>query len=362
MLIQKWTITAALVVTAMMGFVSTAEAQFGGIPQYLFRAAEYAGNQSFLSNPQGGPLYNFNSFNQRIERNLAGGGYTWESYRFFGEDSYGNPNTLDLGPLKVQLGQGPSIGSGQPIGVHNRIGYTTTILPEVFFECQTGQRTYNQFSGVSNFSPTPVRYNITLNTGIQDFTWEGDGLINTSGRINAMGFYDFELRFVNVGSYQADGMFLQDEQVTDFDVGPINASGNIGLDMLSGFLQNIGNPNGALVPRIISGGAQKDKRVDGLLARLRAGETLSDAEMQFLAQEMFKAAFAADPFGVTQDGLPSEVPGFEGLTLNMLTTSKNEGDSEFEMDNVPEPGTLAFLGLALIISSAAGSIRRQWAW
>lgn len=339
---------------SLLGVTASAEAQFGGVQRFLFRGMQYAGNHTYLSQPQNGPLYNYNSFSNRVEYNRAGQGYTYESYQFFGPDSFGNPNTLDLGPFKLQLGQDPTLfANGQPIGMHNKVGYTTAIIPEVTFQSQSGQRAYNQFSGVSNFAPAPLNYTMTLNTGVQDFSWTGNALINTQGSINALGFYDLQFRFTNVGQYTADGFLLHDEQVTDFDFGPINASGNIALDAIAALLQNNGSGAAAIPPRITSGAAAKDKQTEELLARLNAGETLSPEELQYITQQMFNAAFQADPLGVLTRGLPSQIPGFEGITLNMLASPQANPTV------TPEPGTLAVLAMALGISAGLRTLHRR---
>ena len=49
-----------------------AQAQFGGLQRTLFRGAYYSGNHNFLSSPQGGPLFDNNIFDQRVEYNRAG--------------------------------------------------------------------------------------------------------------------------------------------------------------------------------------------------------------------------------------------------------------------------------------------------
>lgn len=351
--------TVALVFLGIVfGWTSAAAGQYGGIQRTLFRGAEFAGNNRFWSNPQTGPLFDFNIFEQRVEYNRAGGGYTYEFMRFFGPDSFNNQTTLDLGPLKVEMSLDPTlVASGQPAGIHGRMGYTTRFIPEVFFEGQTGQRAFNNFSGIGSFVPVPLRYTVSFNAGVQDFEWSGNALLDMNGRINALGFYDFEMRFTNVGSFEAGGLVLQDEQVTDFDIGPINVSGNIGFDFLAGLLQADGATTDALPPRIYSGAAQKDKTIDELIARLNAGEGLSDSEMKFLAERMFAAAFTADPIGVMTNGMPSEVPGFEGLAFAMsasLDDGSDGGPQNRLAPPVPEPGTL---GLLLIVAIGHAAVR-----
>jgi hypothetical protein len=345
------------------GMVPGAKAQginVGDFASVLFRGAEFAGDPLFLSSPQGGPLFDFNDFTQRVEFNRAGQGFTYEFFRFFGPDSFGNVNTLDLGPFKLEIGPDGTLGQAQRVGLHSRTGFTTTFIPEVFFQAETGQRNFNQFSGVTNFSTEPLRYRATFNTGIQDFEWAGNMLIDTDGRINALGFYDFTLRLTNVGSATADGVALQNEEITDFDVGPINVSGNIGLDIISGLLQASGLTPAAAPTRIASGAAQREKSVEELLAQLEAGEGLTDEEAQFLIQQMFITAFQSDPLGFILNGIPDEVPGFEALTLGL--TADGPGPSPNAVAAaVPEPGTmlLVALGLALPAMLRPGHRRRR---
>ncbi len=321
----------------------------------LFRGAEYAGNYNYLSSPQGGPFFDFNIFEQRLEFNRAGQGYTYEAFRFFGPDSFGNANALDLGPFKIQLGSDASIlQSGQPVGIHNRAGFTTTLIPEVFFESSTGQRSFNNFSGISTFAPVPVNYTVSFNAGVQDFEWTGNALIDMDGRINILGFYDFNLRFTNVGNYEADGLLVHDEQVTDFDLGPISASGNILFDVLGAVLQADGAVTDAVPARIGSGAAQRGKTVDQLLAQLDGGEPLTEAEMQFIVQQLFTSAFVADPLGVLTNGLPSEIPGFEGLSMEMIVTPDGAGEGDSMPASVPEPGTLVLL---MVVAGAVSAFR-----
>lgn len=333
------------VAIAVGAFVEPAGAQFGGLQRTLFRGAVYTGNHNFLSSPQGGPLFDNNIFDQRVEYNRAGQGWTYEQFHFFGTDSFNNPNTLDLGPFKIQLGRDPAaVSSPQPVGMHNRVGYTTTLIPEVFFESQTGQRNFDVFSGQTAFVPVPLNYTVTFDAGVQNFEWTGNVLVNTEGKINALGFYDLQMRVMNIGSYTADGFAVHDEQVTDFDTGPVNVSGHILMDAFAGLAQGLGNPDEAVTPRVVSAAtSSKGKTVDELLASLEAGERISDEDMSFLMTQMFQAAFLNDPLGFMQNGLPSSVPGFEALTVELSEEQPSAAEAE-ELANVPEPGTLLLLG------------------
>ncbi len=335
-------ITVALSLMIVIGAMAEpASAQFGDIQRTLFRGAYYAGNHTLISNPQGGPLFDNNLFDQRLEYNRTGQGWTYEQFHFFGPDSWDNPNTLDLGPLKVQLGRDPTvITSPQPVGIHNRIGFTTTLIPELTFNSQTGQRNFDIFSGQTSFVPVPVNYNVTFDAGVQKFEWTGNMLVQTSGSINALGFYDLQMRLMNVGNYTADGFAAHDEQVTDFDTGPVNVSGQILMDAFAGLAQSVGASGEAVTPRVVSATSAKGKTVDELMASLQAGEKISDDDMAFLMTQMFQAAFLNDPLGFMQNGLPTNVPGFEALSVQV---SEDQPDPPADLSTVPEPGTLLLI-------------------
>lgn len=353
----------SFVTLASLNTAAAQDLSVGSFFQGLFRGAEYAGNPLFVSNPQNGPIFNFNDFSQRIERNNAGDGYTYEYFRFFGPDSYDNPNWLDLGPLQVQLFPDPTLGQAQNTGIHGRVGYTTRFIPEIFIETETGQRvlTQNFAGGASTFNVEPIGYNISLNTGIQDTEWGGNILIDQRANINALGFYDVEFRLVNNGEMTTDGVFAADEVVTDFDTGPINVSGHIVLDLLAGLFQNNGNAATAAPFAIGSGAAQRDIVVDELMAKLDAGERLTDDEVSLLVENMFVTAILDDPIGTLLNGLPTTIPGFEGLGLELVgSTGDGNVNIDRNLDTAPEPGVLLMFGIAGAVGCVVHPNRRRF--
>ncbi len=355
-------LSAGLLATILACAVpSEALAQFGVVQRYLFRNAQFAGNPLFLSHPENGPVFNFNSFVNRVERDRAGGGYAYEFYRFFGPDSYGNNTFLNLGPFQLEITPDPNLGQTQPTGIHGRIGYSTRFIPEIFMNFETGElrQTQNFSGGTTTFTPSAIRYNATVNTGIQDFEWDGNILVDGEGRINILGFYDLEMRIVNVGEYTGDGIAVKDEQVTDFDTGPINISGHVVFDALASILQANGNPLTAVPPRLVTGAAQRGKTAEELMAELNAGVKLTDEEVEFLVEQMFVTAFLRDPLGVMFNGLPEEIPGFEGFTLSADRTEPIPVDLVEEPETVPEPSTLLFVSLAAGAALGRRSLTRR---
>jgi len=346
---------------AALAPATPARADINDIGQTLFRGIAFVSNPLYLSNPQNGPFFNENIYFQRLEQNRAGGGYTYENFRFFGQDSFGNLNTLDLSPIKFQLGRDSQLtGSAQPVGLHTKVGYTTRFIPEVFFQSETVQRAVNVLGGTSAAAPAPITYNITVNTGVQDFTVNGDILMSSAGRMNALGFYDLQMRITNNGTYNADGVFLTDEQNLDFDVGPINVSGNLAMDALAAVIHQTGNVLGAVPPRVASGAAQKEITLDEVIAKMEAGEQLTQEETQILVRESLMSAVLTDPLGTLVNGLPSGETSVEGLTVTFSPSDSAPPPAVANAGSVaPEPGTLLLVAIATGVGSYVVRRRRH---
>src|SRR4051794_592128 len=78
-----------------------------GLGQALVRGITY-GLQPSIGTPQNGPNFNQNVFNQRFSRNYLTDGASYEFSRFFGSDSFGNPDTINTGLFDLQLGAPPN--------------------------------------------------------------------------------------------------------------------------------------------------------------------------------------------------------------------------------------------------------------
>ncbi len=87
---------------------------------------------------------------------------------------------------------------------------------------------------------------------------------------------------------------------------------------------------------------------------------LPDEEAQFLIQQMFITAFTNDPLGFILNGIPTEVPGFEALTLSLSAADPISAPAATTAA-VPEPGTILLisLGLALPAMLRPGLRRRR---
>src|SRR5262249_32326791 len=153
----------------------------------------------------------------------------------------------------------------------------------------------------------------------------------------------------------ADGVVLHDESVTDFDTGPVHVSGNLLFDALASIFQINGTQAGS-VPFQIFSGATKDKKTDDLLNQLKAGDKISDDDMRYLITQMMITAFLNDPIGFLKNGPPSNVPGFDGISLdpNAASNASSVAGTTASVPvatpasgTVPEPGTLVLLAGAM---------------
>lgn len=83
----------------------------------------------------------------------------------------------------------------------------------------------------SNSTATPLTYNWTQRLANQTTTVSGSMLVDGDLRIDQLGFYDLNLRYSSRGDYTSDGPFGPQSDTFDADLGPINVSGNVFVDL-----------------------------------------------------------------------------------------------------------------------------------
>ncbi len=124
-------------------------------------------------------------------------------------------NALDFGPWDLTL-QGP-----------------------ISLQVSTGGRQLSQF----NISLTtalnrdglaePLGYALNYDVGAQSTKVSGTLLLDADLSLNGFGFYDLQLTYSSRQDVERDGRFTAADSTHDFDVGPINISGNIFADALA---------------------------------------------------------------------------------------------------------------------------------
>jgi hypothetical protein len=249
------------------------------------------------------------------ERNFLGDGVTINANAFYSNRKF------DFGVADLTL-------SG---AVQGSAGYTLRGIPSLNFSL--------------NSAGSPLSYQFKVNNGIQDLTATGSVLININSKINALGFYDESLQISNRGTFATDGFGLVDSGTTDYDVGPINLSGNVFADAVAALTQPFFAATGTDNPFAkFSGRATKaaelTKTADALRARVQAGEVLSDQEMATLVNNTILAAVL---------GQQPTNHLFDNLLLPPDLLAEPNSQSLRAAVDVPEPAGLGLLAAGLLL-------------
>lgn len=160
----------------------------------------------------------------RIIPNEFGNGYRIDYVRNYGADSWGRPETLDLGPYALTL-SGSTSGS---IGYTKRGWYTVQ-----------GDLTYQNLAYSSQFK-----------TGAIDVRADGLVNMNSAFEVNQFGFYktQFQLTQDNAQIVWETPEGIETENI-DFDLGPVTLRGNVFLDMIIGILGAAGVDVSGIAPQ-----------------------------------------------------------------------------------------------------------------
>lgn len=177
----------------------------------------------------------------------------------------------------------------------------------------------------------PVQYVLESSTGAQDVIAQGTFLMDATGTINTFGFYNLRLQLSNREDLSLEGRFQDGvEQELDFDIGPVDVSGNIFSDLLAVIL----NPVFAALG------------VDNVFASF-SGALESEELMQLLiADSQAKLAGWDNLTARELAGITGYGEGVSPWARNGLSTSRVggiSGDGTISFAPVPEPGILAFL-------------------
>lgn len=246
----------------------------------------------------------------RIVPSGIGPGYELQFDRRFGADSSGRLETIYLGGLGELTLQG---------AIQATLGYNGK-------EFRRGRADFN----ISNLG-----YDLASKIGAQDV--EFFGTLNGSGSldINPLGFYDLRMQIDNTNSQLLlDGLVVEDNQDTNFNVGPIVVQGNIFYDLALGLLTSFGvdtaNLEGATPQSPI------DRINDAIQQQLQASRVAGEGLEAELAPLLLETVFEQDgeaaqellaELAANAEPVPSELDALPDATV------------------VPEPGTLLLLAL-----------------
>ncbi|HUU83938.1 MAG TPA: PEP-CTERM sorting domain-containing protein [Phycisphaerae bacterium] len=302
MLNSRRFVCAILLLTAVLWPANTASAgAFGDV----LVALEYAG---FQGATQRNPLSN--GFSTGIARNF-------------------NNTPLDFGPTDLTL-TGPVNLS---VTTSNR-GYRTL--------------DFNLTAGAPN---NPLFYNFLSDTGGNQVQIDGSQILNVVGSVNAFGWYDFQFQYSSRQTASSTGRFANsDGDVMDYDIGPINISGNLFADLIATvtdpFYEAAGYEN---IFATFSGRTARENALDSTVSKLRAkmatGIDLTSEEVSRLMTMATTSSLHGD-----------DVPGLGFLNLSYSDDPYNE--VLVSRNAVPEPATVAMLLLAGCCMAARRRRRR----
>jgi len=244
------------------------------------------------------------------------------------------------GAFGFELGTG---SAGTPVSFDTRVQLRRWPIPTVRVNVGTNQ--------TDTTNPTSVSYDFWVNTGFQDVEIVGEGSLDAQIDINAFGFYDIDAFVSNRGTFTIDGVAYSDSGTLDYDMGPVSLSGNIFVDILAAMTAPLFEAAGTSNPlAVFSGRAKLQNQIkerDLLVARLEAGEVLTDAEMN----EIITTSMLASVFG----GEGSEVLERATESVQAASVSLSGEATTGQICLAPEPVSA---GLWLILSAAVLRRRR----
>jgi hypothetical protein len=154
-----------------------------------------------------GTALHFAGFDARGSRNpLSGGADLLVTRQFNGNlFDFGNAELALQGPVSLQLSTGGRVVPG----------FDVSLSTAVNARSQTSALSYSYSSDI----------------GLQSTSLTGSMLIDADFSINALGFYDLTITSSNRGTVVREGR-VNDSTTLDSDIGPIEVSGNVFVDLL----------------------------------------------------------------------------------------------------------------------------------
>jgi hypothetical protein len=243
-------------------------------------------------------------------RNPLSGGADFSLSRNF------NNETLDFGASELTL-------TG-PLDLTFSTGGRT--LPVLDFSLNTGGQAFD--------------YVFKSSSGAQDLRIEGNFLLDATGSMNTFGFYDMRFQLSSRQNVFLDGRFQDNvDRNLDFDIGPIDVSGNIFADALARVFDPVFEATGTEnIFDSFSGRTQRETLLQDMVAaaqtKLAQGQKLTD-------EDVAKLLGYSSAYGMLGDEVPDLAFLSDAYANNLVTPS-----------TVPEPGVLALLLGATVCAAA----------
>jgi hypothetical protein len=238
------------------------------------------------------------------------------------------------------LSQGSTLTIGQNFqNTTLDFGFTDlTLTGPVVATVTTASRGIRQleFSIIGGTANSPLYYNYLSDIGANSVNIDGSAVFNATGSINQFGWYDMRFQLSSRQEVTSTGRYANsDGEYIDFDIGPIDVSGNLFADLLATitdpFYEAAGYEN---IFATFSGRTMRENALESTVsqakAKMAAGKTLSKAEISELVRMAVEAEFHGD-----------DVPD-----LSFLDVSIQADPAAMlipEPNRVPEPSTLLLL-------------------
>ena len=173
----------------------------------------------------------------------------------------------------LNFGQTELVPSGQ---LRALVGWDRRPIPALQFFMDTGN--------------APLNYELRRNFGMQDFVATGELQLSIGTEFNALGFYDTIVAINNTGTFETEGLFGENSGHMDFDVGPIDISGNVVADVLAAVFDALA-PGEENPFREFSLRSTREKngidpeQIAQIEAALAAGEQITEEQASLLATD-----------------------------------------------------------------------------
>jgi hypothetical protein len=198
-------------------------------------------------------------------------------------------------------------------------------------------------------SGRPLDYRYESFLGAQDVVIDGSLLLDIDTYINQWGFYDVTLQASNRATVTAKDQAVADRfPDLNYDIGPINLSGNAYVDALAvitdPFFDHFGAENPfAKFQNGLAGINLKGGGIEDMIARLQSGQLLNDTELaQLINNSVVAGALGKEP----SSDLFAKLIIPEGLfDTNFRPATVPQAERTLAMA-IPEPGMLALLAAA----------------
>ena len=173
----------------------------------------------------------------------------------------------------------------------------------------------------------PLFYTYVSDIGANEVRIDGSTVFAVDGSINQFGWYDLRFQFSSRQEASSEGRFANtDGTITDFDIGPIDISGNLFADLLANITDPLFEAGGyENIFASFSGRTRRENAlestVSGLRAKAAAGMNLSKREVSDLVTMAYSSQMHGDDvpdlsfLDLSPAGELEEVPGGSGRSV-----------------------------------------------